>query len=400
LFVAKERPVPGGPRVLACSLLLLVALSGCAEEAGTSAPASRSEAPSEEPSAPASEPSSDPLDPPSPADVVDDPGARLLDVAVSPEDPQVRAAVWSTCPAPDCSARHVAVAVTTDDSTSRVVADRVWRAVPVVSVDGQGNVLVASWQQRFAMALVRPDGSVVDVRRSRTESPVEAGEVVAGTSFGRRGATTYFATDPVSATAHAVPVPRDTQRLARVGTGQLRAITRHGTYAWSDDGGATWTESAGASDTLLQSFVTSAPDLHVLVGGGDGATLFPFGEIRWIHEPDGWSVTAVPDRPRAYIGATAVLPDGRFLADVEAWSDAGSPSRRRPGLHVSDGGDWASYTRLELGEPFAATHRGAPDVRHVDVTGARTSIGAIGPDGRSWWTSADLGATWTEQRAR
>jgi hypothetical protein len=155
---------------------------------------------------------------------------------------------------------------------------------------------------------------------------------------------------------------------------------------------------------LLQSFTTSVPDVHVVVGGSDGATLFPFGEIRQLDGQDSWSVTAVPDRPMAYVGFTAVLSDGRFLADVDAWSDNGRLGRRLkgtpPGLYVSDGDDWASYTRLELGEPFTEAAYNVPDVRYVDVAGDGTRLGAIGPDGRSWWTSTDLGATWTEQPVR
>ena len=199
---------------------------------------------------------------------------------MSPTDPQVRAAVWWTCPTKDCASRHVAVTVSVDGFRTRVVADRVWRSVPAVTVDGEGNAVVASYGGRVEVTLVRPDGSTVDVRRSPDEAPVVEGEIVAGVEHGRRG-TSFLATDPGTATAHAIPVPADARQLERLSTGQLRALTLRRTYAWSDDGGVTWVESAGASDgTLLQSFTTSAPDVHVLVGGSDGATLFPFGEIR------------------------------------------------------------------------------------------------------------------------
>jgi hypothetical protein len=233
---------------------------------------------------------------------------------------------------------------------------------------------------------------------------VAAGELVGGAEP-RRDRTVFWATDPAGGTAHAIPVPAGAVQLRRLPAGQLRVTTREATYAWSDDGGASWTESAGAADTtLIQSFTTSAPDVHALVAGGDGATLLPFGQIwRWDGR-DPWSVTTVPDAPRAYVGATAVLPDGRFLADVDAWSDnrrlGGRLRGTPPGLYASDGDDWASYTRLEQGEPFAQAAYNEPDVRYVDVTGGRTTLGAIGPDGRSWWTSTDLGTTWTEQPVR
>ncbi len=392
----------GRSRVAGCLLLAvhLGLLAGCAQERGAAAPASRSESTT----APVSEPSSDPLDPPSATDVVDEPAAKLVDVAVSPNDPQVRAAVWWTCPTKACSARHVAVTVSTDGFRTRVVADRVWRNVPTVTVDGSGNTVVTSYGRRTELTLARPDGSTVEVRRSQDESPVGAGEIVAGVEHDPRE-TSFLATDPAGGTAHPVPVPADTAQLEQLPSGQLRAITRRHTYAWSEDGGATWTESASALDgALVQSFVTSAPGEHVLVGGGDGATLFPFGEIRRLDDQDSWSVTDLDRSPTAYIGVTAVLPDGRFLADVDAWSDnrrlGGRLRGTPPGLYVSEGDDWASYTRLELGDPFTEPAYNAPDVRYVEVSGARTTLGAIGSDARSWWTSEDLGASWTEQPVR
>ena len=36
----------------------------------------------------------------------------------------------------------------------------------------------------------------------------------------------------------------------------------------------------------------------------------------------------------------------------------------------------------------------------VAVEAGATTLGAIGPDGRSWFTSADLGATWIEEQVR
>ena len=176
--------VAGRARVAGC-LLLVLAVTGCGSE-GTQDPAAGSASPASSPTSasPASSaPSPSGLDARSPADVVDDPSARLVDVAVSPTDPQVRAAVWWTCPTKDCASRHVAVAVSTDGFATRVVADRVWRSVPAVTVDERGNTVVESFGQRVDLTLVRPDGSVVDVRRSPDEATVGAGEIVAGAEF-------------------------------------------------------------------------------------------------------------------------------------------------------------------------------------------------------------------------
>lgn len=394
--------VAGRSRVAGCLLLVLV-VAGCGSESDEQSAPSPAASPSSAAPVPVASSTQLVVEGPSPADVVDDPAARLVHVAVSPVDPRVRAAVWWTCPTEDCASRHVAVAASADGFRTRVVADRVWRSVPAVTVDERGNAVVTSFGRRLELTLMRPDGSMVDVHRAPAASPVVEGEIVAGSEY-HRGRTTFWATDPLSAAAHGVRVPAGTVELEQHPSGQLRVLTRHGTYAWSDDGGASWAETTAASDgTFRQSLTTSAPDSHVLVAGGDGATLLPFGQI-WRWDPSGWSFTDAPDAPRAYVGATAVLGDGRFLADVDAWSDtrrAGAGLKGTPpGLYVSDGDDWSSYSRLDLGAPFAKPAYNVPDVRHVDVTGARTTLGAIDPDGRSWWTSEDLGATWTEQPVR
>ncbi|KRF02997.1 hypothetical protein ASG88_06500 [Nocardioides sp. Soil777] len=335
--------------------------------------------------------------------MVDDPASTLLDVVVAPGDPDVRVAAWRQCPTTDCPSPRVALAISRGTGT-RVVPSRVWRSTPLVRVDAEGRALVVSWEERLGLAVVRPDGSVVDVRRTRDVAPVAPGEIVAGVVHGRGGAS-FLATDPVRAVAHPIPVPRDSVQVEQLPSGQLRATTLRRTYAWSDDGGATWHESAGASAaTLLQSFATSTPDRHVLVGGSDGATLFPFEEVRTMDSVDSWSVVPQPAGPRAYVGATAVLPDGRFLVDVEGWSDNGRTGGRlrgtAPGLYVSDGSDWAAYSRLEQGTPFAEAAFGVPDVRYAAVDDGSTTLGAIGPDGRSWWTSTDLGGSWEAQPVR
>lgn len=382
-----------GVRVLG-GVVVLIGLSGCAG-AAPPRPAVGDQAPPPARAAVATV---------SAEDVVDDPGSRLLGVSVAPGEPDVRTTTWRQCSDADCSSSRVAIATSTDGFRTRVVPPRVWRATPLVRVDDEGRAVVVTWGSRLELTVVRPDGSLVDVRRTRDLAPVAPGEVVAGAVHGR-GGTTFLATDPVRAVAHPVPVPRDSVQLLQLPSGQLRVTTLRRTYAWSADGGTTWHESAGASaTTLLQSMATSAPDEHVLVGGSDGATLFPFEEVRALDSWDSWSVVRQRSGPRAYVGATAVLPDGRFLVDVDAWSDNGrSAGRLRgtpPGLYASDGSNWAAYSRLELGAPFTEPRFGAPDVRYVAVGDAVTTLGAIGPDGRSWFTSSDLGATWVEEQVR
>lgn len=330
---------------------------------------------------------------PSGEDIVDDPDAELIDLATSPTDPDVRVGVWRTCLDPTCGSITVAMALTTDGFDTRAVPDRVWRTTPTVEVDPSGAVLVVSWRTGLSLEVVRPDGTVLEVRRTDVPSKVMRGDLVGGVSYGRR--TTYYATDVETAVAHPVAVPEQTNQLEQLPSGQLRATTLDRMYAWSDDGGASWQRVAGGTDgTKLQLMADSAPDVHVLIGGSDGATLFPFDEVRRLEDLDSWSVARQPGAERAYLGNAAVLSDGRLLLDVEDWSD-----RRPGGLFVSQGRDWVSFERVASGAPFD----GRPaDVRVLDmrVDQDASTIVAVGPEGRDAWFSDDLGTTWVELPAR
>lgn len=324
--------------------------------------------------------------------VVDDPTAQLVDVATSPTDPDVRAAVWSTCRNDGCGSLAVAVAVTTDGFETRAVADEVWRTMPQVRVAPSGDVLVSTSPGRVTLEVVRPDGSVAEVDPTTTPSPVAAGELVGGVDV--RRTTTYLATDPATALAHPVPVPDGTVQLAQTATGQLRATTRAGVYAWSDDGGATWQQAAGLDTTKHQLLADSAPDVHVVVDGSDGATLFPFDAVRTLDDADSWSVVEQPPGDRAYLGGAAVLPDGRLLLDVDDLSDD-----RPAGLYASAGGDWSWYSRVDAGAPFDAE---PADIHVLDVRvdDGSASIIAAGPGWHDAWLSEDGGLTWTPFGAR
>ncbi|UUZ58069.1 hypothetical protein [Nocardioides sp. B-3] len=132
-----------------------------------------------------------------------------------------------------------------------------------------------------------------------------------------------------------------------------------------------------------------------MVHGGDGATLFPFSEIRRLESDGDWSVVVPADDPMAYLGPTPVPADGRFVASVHLWSDNG-PARQRPrgtppGIYVSDGEDWSTYERIESGAPFETPVPFEPMVTDIDVTADGALITAIGPDQTTAWTSRDLG---------
>jgi hypothetical protein len=273
-----------------------------------------------------------------------------------------------------------------------------------IRMSGSGDVVVLDYRARLKIHVVRPDGTMVAASMAPDIAPVAEGEVVGGVDYAASGPV-FWSTDATTAQSHAVPVPDDTRQLIQTDSGQLRAMTARSSHAWSDDGGTTWTERDGAVDrTLLSSIATSTDDTHVVVGGGDGATLFPFNQIRRLDADGTWSVTDVPGDPTAYVGMKAVLPDGRFVVAVEDWSDRGRPDQpltgTPPGIYVSDGDDWSAYARVESGAPFGTPEPMQPMVTDIEVSDAGTLITAFGPDQTTAWTSTDLGVTWREMRVR
>jgi hypothetical protein len=85
------------------------------------------------------------------------------------------------------------------------------------------------------------------------------------------------------------------------------------------------------------------------VGGGDGATLFPFEATARSHDGgQTWTTydVAAVDGERAYTSGQVVLSDGRLLVLLTSWSDdrRSRPGPRHHGLWVSDGDDWSRFT--------------------------------------------------------
>lgn len=105
----------------------------------------------------------------------------------------------------------------------------------------------------------------------------------------------------------------------------------------------------GMRGLMVSTVVSLAPGVRALVGGGDGATLFPFQATA--RSTDGgrtWTTFEVPrvDGERGYLAGEVVLPDGRLLVMVADWSGdrRDRPSRRHHGLWVSDEADWSSFS--------------------------------------------------------
>lgn len=115
------------------------------------------------------------------------------------------------------------------------------------------------------------------------------------------------------------------------------------------------TQGIEASQVLGRLLTMEVPSLRpgtrVVLGGGDGATLFPFQKVAVSQEYDDWSVVALPrfGGEMAYTSGGVVLADGRLLVLLDHFGDdrAGRPSDRHHGLWISRSGDVGSYRPFE-----------------------------------------------------
>ena len=274
-------------------------------------------------------------------------------VVVAPGAPDVRAVVWSRCPDERCRRPEVAIALTDDGFATRTVVE-LGRS-PSLEAAGPTAFLVHGANGR--PYLLGVDGTKVELVGPREVSPVRAGEVV-GRWWG--GGDAFYAVDPAGGDTHRVPVPDGLVEVQGDGTGRLEGIVRTGAgpasvFVWSDDGGETWSEHdlPGEETSMFGLTPSGDPGTAAVIGGADGATLFPFIDVSRLDRASGtWQQTLQPRDPLAYIGPQAVLPDGRLLVNVQAWSDATfkKPGARPTGVYTSDGADWSTMVRLEPGD--------------------------------------------------
>ncbi len=159
---------------------------------------------------------------------------------------------------------------------------------------------------------------------------------------------------------------------------------------------------------LLQSPAHTTVDrVRAVVGGGDGATLFPFQAVaRSTDRGATWRRFDVPrfDGEMAYVSGEAVLPGGRLLVLLSNFSDdrRGDPSPRHHGLWVSLGGDWSSYTELvpTFDPPLLPTEHGWPSAVGVGASPEGGGVVWVTTWDDRLYVSTDGAATFREIPAR
>jgi hypothetical protein len=334
--------------------------------------------------------------------IVDSPRAHLGAFSTIPDHPERRVATWYVCRDPRCSHRTSAAVVTTDGFRHRTVV----RLPP--SRNYFGYAFWPAGRHHFVVTvnamhprLVDLQGHVHDIAVSGSVGPLAAGEV----AVGGKGIRRWLGIDPDTGVAHPLSVPTDTAELLTEPGGQLRVLSVHFAYSWSDDGGSSWHRMPlpeGDRHEMAGMVPTSDSRVHVLQVGGDGATYFPWDRVLSSTDGRSWTTYDGPSEPKAYGDPEAVLPDGRLVLDVHAWSDQrrNRPSPRPLGLY--EGTDWHRLRPVPLTEPFAHedSHTFDPGLLGVAVTTHRVTIYETTPDQRGVVSSTDGGATWRPVRAR
>lgn len=335
-----------------------------------------------------------------PEEIVDNPRATLSKVAVSPTDSDVRATVWQLCGSGRCAR---ATAVTADGFETRAVikGGQSWELTPL----GSRGFLFTEYGMGVAAQLLAPDGSVSLVEiEDEPERPLADGEVVLGIPGEDMPWGAWLAIDPVTGSARVLSFPDHVRAFVQQPGGRLEVLRQDGAseFQWSDDGGISWRKHAlpKNSSALYQLVPSGQPSTMALVEGGDGATNLPFGAVHVSRDGgDTWERISQDEQPAAYVGTAAVLPDGRLLAHLHAWSDdTEQPADRSHGFYV--GADWRDLEPLDMGAPFTADQAPhGPDVLAVHAGAEAVTIYAAS-ESDDLFRTTDNGMTWEEVQTR
>lgn len=333
--------------------------------------------------------------------IADDPQARLGAFGVIPGHPERRAATWYVCRDTRCSHRTSAAVVTSDGFRRRALVD-----LPE-SHTYFGYGFQPAGPDHFVVTvnamhprLVDLHGHVKGITVGGSVGPLASGEVPIGAKT-----VHWLGLDPDTGVAHPLSAPRDTAQMYVEPSGQLRVLTVHFGYFWSDDRGGSWHRMPlpPGDRSLMAGIVPTTDDsVHALQLGGDGATGFPWEHV--LESTDGrtWTSYDGPRDPLGYGDPVAVLPGGRLVLDIHGWSDARNhhPSAHPVGFYT--GTDWGELQAVPLAGPFAHqdSHTFDPMTLDVAVTTRSVTIYAKRLDERGVVSSTDGGATWNAVPAR
>jgi hypothetical protein len=319
-----------------------------------------------------------------PERIIDDPGARIGDAAITADG--ATAVFWRLL-----DQQPWALAVTDDGFATRSE----WRLAIPGDVTPAGDGFLISDQARAKLWLVDPAGERVRVVIGGPEGPVGEDEVPIGMG------TVLVAVDPLTATAHPVPVPGATYDVGTYG-GRLSGITtvidgaggRVATYHWSDDGGASWQTASFDPGELGSPEVvpTSAGADHVIIMLGDGATIGPLMAVLTMElGADDFTQTDYEGEQASQSGAFVVDGELRLFADL--WGDGSGPPRESGLYRWADG----ALERIPSAHPEITD---VQDRSLVDVAATADGPRLLMASGAALFASADGGVTWDELPAR
>ncbi|MGH3507625.1 MAG: hypothetical protein ACRDO2_10525 [Nocardioidaceae bacterium] len=345
-------------------------------------------------------------------EIVRDPGSYLVAFAASSTDPEVRASVWRCQEQPRCAGWRGGITVTQDSYRTSHVLDLPRNANLSVTDLGSAGFLVGDAPRGV---VVHGDGSAVDLVADDVVGPLAEGEVLVPYWRGL-GTQSSGGLDPRTGRVHPLSLPAGTnlslQQSGDLLYGAMDTETQEELVLWSDDGARTWHEAStlpSFPNAIYAQTPSMASGVMAWVAGGDGARLFPFDKV--LRSTDnGETFETIEQDPdaMAYVSFSLVLPDGRLLVSIDAWSDdsPGEPGQQPHGLYVSDGDDWADLAHVE------PTYPEGTDEALLASSPPFVMDWTAGPDGEvtlwAWASgintpmlvSADTGRTWSESAAR
>lgn len=313
--------------------------------------------------------------------LVDDPGALVVDAAVTGN--AATAVLWQVT-----GRDQSGLAISGDGYATRHLQE-----LPIPGeVVSAGDAFLVRDQTMSKAWVAGPDGSWTRVVVAGPEAPVTEGEVPLAMSSG------LIAVDAATARAHPVNAPDMAWEIDFYG-GRLTAVTtvidgsgtEEVTYQWSDDGGASW-QSAGFDRKAMSTEVvvpTAAGTPHVIALNRSGGVAPLDSVLTMPAEGGGFTETSYGGERATISGAWAVDGEIHFLGDL--W---GESAPRESGVYRWDDG---SLDLVPSSAPEATDADRSVLVDVADTRGGPTVLIAVED---RLFRSTDGGATWEEIAGR